>query len=77
MPRNRTMLSIAPLIVVSALSSYLSPLASNPVVSLLVSLNPIILIILGVIVFIAGKLAKFVGIVLVILGLVTFLLPYL
>jgi len=49
----------------------------NPLYSFLVSVNPFILIILGVIVFFAGKLRKFVGIVIVILGLVDLLLPYL
>jgi hypothetical protein len=45
--------------------------------SFLVNGNPFILIILGVIVFLAGKLAKFVGIVIIILGLVHLVLPYL
>jgi hypothetical protein len=65
------------LIAASSSSSYLSTLASNPVFSFFLSLNPLILVILGVIVFFAGKLAKFVGIVIVILGVLDFLFPYL
>jgi hypothetical protein len=42
----------------------------------LVSANPFILIILGVVIFFAGKLAKFVGIILVILGIIHLALPY-
>jgi hypothetical protein len=45
--------------------------------SFLVSGNPFVLIILGVILFFAGKLSKLVGIILVILGLIHLILPYL
>lgn len=45
--------------------------------SFLVTANPIILIILGVVVFFAGKLARFVGAVMVILGAILLALPYL
>ena len=54
-----------------------SSIMANPIISFFFSLSPFILIILGVVVFFAGKLAKFVGIVIVILGLVELLLPYL
>jgi hypothetical protein len=40
-------------------------------------MNPFLLIIVGVIVFFAGKLAKFVGVVVIILGLIDLLFPYL
>lgn len=43
----------------------------------LLALNPIIVIILGVIVFIAGKLAKWVGLIMVIVGVILLALPYL
>ena len=49
----------------------------TPIYTFLMSLNPFILIILGLVVFFVGKLAKFVGIVLVILGAIHLLLPYL
>ena len=42
----------------------------------LLTLNPIVVIILGIIVFFAGKLAKWVGIIMVIVGLVFLALPY-
>jgi hypothetical protein len=42
----------------------------------LVTLNPILLIILGVIVFIAGRLAKWIGIIMVIVGVIFLALPY-
>ncbi len=42
----------------------------------LLTLNPIILIILGIIVFFAGKLAKFVGIIMLIVGLILLAVPY-
>ena len=42
----------------------------------LVTLNPILLIILGVIVFIAGRLAKWIGIIMVIVGVIFLVLPY-
>jgi hypothetical protein len=43
----------------------------------LLTLNPIVLIILGVIVFIAGKLAKWVGVIMIIVGIIFLALPYL
>jgi uncharacterized membrane protein len=42
----------------------------------LLTLNPIVVIILGVIVFFAGKLAKWVGIIMIIVGLIFLALPY-
>ena len=39
-------------------------------------LNPILFIILGIIVFIAGRLAKWIGIIMVIIGVVLLVLPY-
>jgi TM2 domain-containing membrane protein YozV len=50
---------------------------ANPITSFFFTLSPLILIILGVAVYFAGKLAKFVGIVIAILGLVELLFPYL
>jgi len=49
----------------------------NSAYTWLVTLNPILLIILGVIVFIAGKLARWIGIVMVILGVILLALPFL
>jgi len=43
----------------------------------LLTLNPIVVIILGVIVFFAGKLAKWVGVIMVIVGIIFLALPYL
>ena len=60
-----------------SLPSLPSYVTTNSIVSYLASLNPFILIILGGIVFFAGKLAKFIGIVIVIIGVAEFLLPYL
>jgi hypothetical protein len=48
----------------------------NAIYQLLVNLNPIILIIVGLVVFLSAKLAKFVGIVSIILGIVLLALPY-
>ena len=42
----------------------------------LLTLNPIIVIILGVVVFIAGKLAKWVGLIMIIVGIIFLALPY-
>ena len=50
---------------------------ANSAYTWLVTLNPILLIILGVIVFIAGKLAKWIGIVMVIIGVILLALPFL
>ena len=50
---------------------------ANSAYAWLVTLNPILLIILGVIVFIAGKLAKWIGIIMVIIGAILLALPYL
>lgn len=44
--------------------------------SFLVTLNPIVLIILGVVVFFAGKLAKWVGIIMIIVGVIFLALPF-
>ena len=60
-----------------ALPSLPSYVTTNPIVSVLLSLNPLLLIIVGGVVFFAGKLAKFVGIVIVIIGVAEFLFPYL
>jgi hypothetical protein len=49
----------------------------NSAYTWLLTLNPILLIILGVIVFIAGKLAKWIGIIMVILGVILLVLPFL
>jgi hypothetical protein len=49
----------------------------NSAYTWLVTLNPILLIILGVVVFIAGKFAKWVGIIMVIVGAIFLALPYL
>jgi hypothetical protein len=48
----------------------------NSAYTWLLTLNPILLIVLGVIVFIAGKLAKWVGIIMVIVGIIFLILPY-
>jgi hypothetical protein len=42
----------------------------------LLTLNPLMLIILGIIVFIAGRLAKWIGIIMVIIGVIFLILPY-
>ena len=39
-------------------------------------LNPILFIILGIIVFVAGRLAKWIGIIMIIIGVVLLVLPY-
>jgi len=49
----------------------------NSAYTWLVTLNPILLIILGVIVFIAGKFAKWIGIIMVIVGVIFLALPFL
>ena len=49
----------------------------NSAYTWLVTLNPILLIILGVIVFIAGKLARWIGIIMVIIGVILLALPFL
>jgi drug/metabolite transporter (DMT)-like permease len=43
----------------------------------LLTLNPIVVIILGVVVFVAGKFAKWVGIIMIIVGAIFLALPYL
>jgi len=48
----------------------------NSAYTWLVTLNPILLIILGVVVFIAGKFAKWIGIIMVIVGVIFLALPY-
>ena len=42
----------------------------------LVTLNPILLIILGIVVFVAGRFAKWIGIIMVIAGVIFLVLPY-
>jgi uncharacterized protein YybS (DUF2232 family) len=49
---------------------------ANSAYTWLLTLNPIIVIILGIIVFFAGKLAKWVGIIMVIVGIILLALPY-
>jgi hypothetical protein len=49
---------------------------ANSAYTWLVTLNPILLIILGVIVFIAGKFAKWIGIIMVIVGVILLALPF-
>ncbi len=49
---------------------------ASSVYTWLLTLNPILLIILGVIVFIAGRLAKWIGIIMVIVGVIFLVLPY-
>jgi len=49
---------------------------ANSAYQWLLTLNPIILIILGVIVFIAGKLAKWIGVIMIIVGVIFLALPY-
>ena len=48
----------------------------NSAYTWLLTLNPIMLIILGIIVFIAGKLARWIGIIMVIIGVILLALPY-
>jgi hypothetical protein len=48
----------------------------NSAYAWLLTLNPLMLIILGIIVFIAGRLAKWIGIIMVILGIIFLILPY-
>ncbi len=48
----------------------------NSAYTWLVTLNPILLIILGIIVFVAGRLAKWIGIIMVIVGVIFLVLPY-
>ena len=50
---------------------------ANSAYSWLLTLNPIVVIILGIIVIFAGKLAKWVGIIMVIVGIIFLALPYL
>ena len=49
---------------------------ANSAYTWLLTLNPIVVIILGIIVFFAGKLAKWVGLIMVIVGIVFLALPY-
>ncbi len=48
----------------------------NAIYQFLIQLNPIILIIVGIVVFLSAKLAKFIGIISIILGVVLLALPY-
>ena len=49
----------------------------NTVYQFLIHLNPIILIIVGAVLFFASKLAKFIGIICAVVGVILLLLPYL
>ena len=49
----------------------------NTILSFLANLNPIILIIVGLILVFASRLAKWVGVICIILGAILLLLPYL
>ncbi len=49
----------------------------NSIYQFLIHLNPILLIIVGVVLFFAAKFAKIIGIVSIILGAVLLVLPYL
>jgi len=53
------------------------PSALGSAYSALLTVSPLFLIILGVITFFAGSLAKFVGIIIIIVGIFLLLLPYL
>ena len=48
----------------------------NSAYTWLLTLNPLLLIVLGVIVFVAGKLAKWVGVIMVIVGIIFLALPF-
>jgi len=48
----------------------------NSAYAWLLTLNPIVVIILGIVVFFAGSLAKYIGIIMVIVGLIFLALPY-
>jgi len=50
---------------------------ANSAYAWLLTLNPIVVIILGVIVVIAGKFAKWVGIIMIIVGVIFLALPHL
>jgi len=49
----------------------------NSAYAWLLTLNPIVVIILGIVVFFAGKLAKWIGVIMIIVGLIFLALPYL
>jgi len=51
--------------------------ASSSLTSFLATLNPIVLIAAGVILFFAQKLAKLIAIVLIVLGLILLIIPFL
>jgi len=50
---------------------------ANSAYAWLLTLNPIVVIILGIVVFFAGKLAKWIGVIMIIVGLIFLALPYL
>jgi hypothetical protein len=50
---------------------------ANSAVTWLLALNPIVLIILGIIVFIAGKFAKFIAVIMIVVGIILLALPHL
>ena len=49
----------------------------NSAYAWLLTLNPIVVIILGIVVFFAGALAKWVGVIMIIVGVIFLALPYL
>ena len=49
---------------------------ANSAYQWLLTLNPIVVIILGVVVFFAGRLAKWIGIIMVVVGIIFLALPY-
>ena len=49
---------------------------ANSAYAWLLTLNPVIVIVLGVIVFIASKFAKWIGIIMIIVGVILLALPY-
>jgi ABC-type spermidine/putrescine transport system permease subunit II len=48
----------------------------NSAYAWLLTLNPIVVVIMGIIVFFAGSLAKWVGLIMIIVGIILFALPY-
>ena len=53
------------------------PSTLNSAYTALISVSPLFLIVLGVITFFAGALAKFIGVIIIIIGLVLLAIPYL
>ena len=48
----------------------------NSAYAWLLTLSPLLLIILGIIVYVAGRFAKWIGIIMVIVGVIFLILPY-